>query len=203
MPAGTQSPDKMILDQAAWSFRRSPDALKALHWLKDSPQEFEKITKEFDEIIKNMNFIIKGNEPINENSFGAVARLKEKRPEPLPSLEELTLSKGGEKSDVLKEIMETFTEVGEGLGENGKWNWATKELLRVMASGLLIEGYARLLSRAKSDELKREIVLGFEETGWFFARESNIMQDVIPWMKEESGDFSPNVRQELQPRTKF
>lgn len=190
----------MIRDQAAWPFRRSPDALKALHWLKDSPQEFEKITKEFDEIIKNMNFILKGDEPINEDNFGAVTRLKTSTNFPLPSLEELAEAVSrNKKADIFTTIGGVFAEIGKGLPEGGLWNWATKELPRVMATGLLIEGYGLMLSKHfGEDTVKRNFVLGFEETGWAFARESSIMQDVIPWMKEESGDFSPNVRQQLE-----
>jgi len=193
------SPDTMIRDQAAYSFRRSPEAIRALRWFKDSPQEFEKICQEFDEIIKNMNFILKGDESINQNNFGAVARLKEGMVNRLLSLVELAELVGKDKNiNVLEQVMKTFTEVGAGLGEGGKWSWAREELPRVMASGLLIEAYGNYLAQGHGSEaVKRDFVLGFEETGWAFARNSGIMQDVKPWMLEEADGFSPNVRKEL------
>ncbi len=204
MSADIQSPDKKILDQAAWSFRRSPEAMKALNWFKDNPEQFRQITQEFDLIIKNMNFILKGDEPANLDNFGGVARLKQALPNlsqaPLPSLEELaeTINSQGKK-DVLDAITDIFAEVGGGLPEGGAWNWAAKELPRIMGSGLLIEGYARMLARyCHDDAIKRDFVIGFEETGWAFAKEKGIMQDIIPWMKEENGDFSPNVRRALR-----
>ena len=206
MSADIQSPDKMIRDQAAWSFRRSPEARTALHWFRANPERFEEITNEFDTIIKNMNLLLKGNDPIDQDNFGGVARLKQAIPDlnqsPLLSLEELTKTVNSkEHNDVIQAIMDTLSEVGSGLSIGGDWNWVAKEAPRVMGSALLIEGYARMLARYwHNDKIKRDFALGFEETGWVFVRNSSIIQDVKKWMKDpdEIGEVSPNVRQQLQ-----
>lgn len=108
---------------------------------------------------------------------------------------------GSEKQDILSTIMDTFSEIRQGLPAGGSWNWATKEMPLVMAPALLIEGYGRMLSKYYGDDdIKRNFVIGFEETGWKKQPGSRIIKSVEKWMKdpEEIGDFSPGIQTELQ-----
>lgn len=199
--AGNKSPDTAILDQAAFSFRRSPEALGAVRWLKENDQDFKNLVHGFDMIIHEMNRL-KSDEGINDYYYGSVDRLNKQVSGDLPTLTKLAeAASQTEKPDILATIMETFAEVGGGLPAGESWNWAAKEEPVVMASALLIEGYGLMLAKHYGDEgIKRNFVLGFEETGYITQDHNPIIKNVVKWMKDpqEIGDFSPNVQKKLQ-----
>ena len=198
------TPERLLLVQAERSFRVSPVVKWSINELKKSPEAFKEIVGGFDSIVKEMNKMLMGNQQIDENYFGSVAKIKGQITEPLLSLGELsTKVSGKEKSDILSTIMDTFAEIREGLPAGSSWNWATKEMPLVMAPALLIEGYGRMLSKYYGDDnIKRNFVIGFEETGWKKQPDSRIMRSVEKWMRdpEEIGDFSPGIQSELQAK---
>lgn len=190
-----------LLVQAERSFGRSLVIKRSINELRKSPDAFEEIVTDFDDIIKEMNTMFGISEQIDLNYFGSVAKLKSQLNEPLLSLEELSIQiSGSEKPDILKTIMDTFSEIGNGLPAGGGWNWATKETPLVIASALLIEGYGRMLAKYKGDDtIKRNFVIGFEEIGWKKQKDSRIIRNVGKWLNdpEEIIDFSPGIQKEL------
>ncbi len=70
-----------------------------------------------------------------------------------------------------------------------------------LASGLLIEGYGVYLGAiTDKPEVERPFVLAFEECLFRFHSDTDLLQDILPWMvdPEEIVDFSPGIQAQLR-----
>lgn len=162
-----KSVDGAILDQAARSFRHSERVRSALHFLKDNPQEFK-------------------------------VRSEQLEGKKIPQLFDLSLQRqlkkltGKGDATIVDGIDQSFAEVGS-------WTWPDEVTDDTqLASGVLIEGFGYLLEKlAGKEDVKRNFVLGFEEVGVINFPNISIMEDIKPWLIEESKEFSPGAQQAI------
>lgn len=100
---------------------------------------------------------------------------------------------------VVSAARSTFLDI-RGKLESGEWEFPTDVIdPRVLTSALLVEGYGLFLERITGEEgTARRFVLGFEEVLWNRMKGSEMLNDVLPWMIEERGDFCPTMSSELE-----
>lgn len=106
-------------------------------------------------------------------------------------------------NEVVSAARYTFLDI-RGKVESEEWEFPTAVTdPKVLTSALLIEGYGLFLEKITGVEgTARRFVLGFEEVLWNRMRDSEMLNDVLPWIIEERSDFSPSMAIELEEAAK-
>jgi ubiquinone/menaquinone biosynthesis C-methylase UbiE len=197
---GTLSPEALTqeLGQIAENiFTGKRGILASFNWLKERPAEAQRRLAVFDKTIGVMNQLMGGSGRLTErNKALEDVRYRLWRKE-LPTIKEMSWKQlfDSELSAVLRTTLEK-----SGLDFS---TWANAEFSRQATpfSGILVEGYALLLSelwfpdedRVAKDKFRRDFVLAFESVLINRFRNSRLLSDVFVWMKEEKNDFPHEV----------
>lgn len=171
-------------------------------WVKQNPEELNARVEEFEKTIHAMNSLWLQKD-LDPNLFGNFIEFK--------------TTVGGESPPDLKEIVDRYhaRETGDpiidfvpntfarirGKIDSGEWKFPVNLSgnPQKLTSALLIEGLGLLVEEFYGqEEIARSFVLAFEETLIMFLPDSKLLADVIDWMREESADFSPGIRQILR-----
>lgn len=200
--------DRRLRLEATKNLRQIDNVRAGLQWIKHNPKGFRIRANEFEETLKEMNQEVFGPRysALDTDWYGHVAEVKnlfQDADSELPSIAHFM--------DLYDDSKVEQTESGEFLTdyfltyrrliESGEWGFATSIIddPNRLASGLLIEGYGRLIEDYyQIPGLAREFVLGFEEILYEHHTNSALLRDVLPWMVEEKGSFSPLVERGLK-----
>lgn len=96
-------------------------------------------------------------------------------------------------------VIRTLAFIRKYIRDN-QWNFPTQitDNPTQVFAGMIIEGYGELVSQQFNDRsLARPTVLAIEEVLWDSYRDSDLLHDVLPWMKEEQSDFSKAFQKEF------
>lgn len=140
---------------------------------------------------------------IDDHNFGHVRLLSEQlQGKKIPQLFDLSLQRQLKKLTGKGEA--TIVDgIDQAFAETGTWTWPDEVTDdNQLASGVLIEGFGYLLEKLTGKEdVKRNFVLGFEEVGVIKFPNLSIMEDIKPWLIEESKEFSSGAQQAIDKLT--
>lgn len=213
--------DQLTLDRIREELPDWEAGKDVLAWVEAHPQGWQQRLAEFDDTIATLNRMVSGQAPLDLNYHTDVAVLKQAGVSPLPTLKELACLPipGSSPRDRVgfscRLIGKAFQMIREEMVPGGSWHWLTEITEPHQAlSGLLIEGYGLLLSRARvrpGFDLQRTFVLGFEEVLWTKAKQLawdkqeqlKLLNDVVPWVVEEKGSFPAAIADEVTSHTRY
>lgn len=184
----------LILRGARIHLGEFPNVANALLEIKTDPTEFRSRFFEFEYALGLVNSSIRNG--VRRDLYPNLAKTRRiMRNYRIPT-PDLAVRRGDRL--LFRASNEAFKRINTAIRE-GEWQFPhTVQDPNVLTSALLIEGYGQFLEDFyRKPGLARSFVLGFEEVLWDQMRDSKILADVLPWMKEEAADFSPKMQSEL------
>lgn len=179
----------------------------ALHWIRNNPESLTKRISEFDQTTGSLNDLLQTDaESIDPGRYSNVIKLKGQLPESgqLPTMDRLVKESNPRfegKRTIEYDVIESVYKEMDRLIKEKEWQFPTQtaNAPNIIASGLLIEGYGLLLEKhLDTEDLARTYVLAFEEVLFENYHNSELLEDVAPWMLEDISDFSPIVSDKLR-----
>lgn len=181
---------------ARFHFRRMPHIRGSLDYLGTTEQERTKRVDTFEQVITRLNELLSNPDQIPP-ALADVNRLKdEMNGEKIPTL--VTITESTAMADAVRRTFE--------FGKQDFPGWADSQmrLPTMPAIGVFLEGFGYFLGKlahGSNEEraltTKRSFVKGFEEVLLVEHSGSALLDDVVDWMKEEKGDFPPEIQATL------
>lgn len=179
--------------EAVKNLRQTENIRNALQWIRQNPEGFATRVREFENIIDTMNNLIL-KDAIDDKRYSNITAMKgffiEEdsiiTPSELVGLYD-DWKEYGEYEEAGKFIVSFSPKLHNTIAAY-EWEFPTKitDNPNKVASGLLIEGYGKLIEDFYEKKgLARKFVLGFEEILISQNPDSELLSDAIDWMAEK------------------
>lgn len=208
-------PSSCIRRRAAVSFKDLPNVMRAMDAINTHPEvraAFDRRVVEFDQTLTLLNFQLNQFDEADyyySEKVGLLHQLLGGKS--LPTLQDISVGiqtkRSGEKNTnaiYMSRMVGTTFDCVRYFTKEGSWTFPTKVTDPAeLSTLLLIEGYGVYTANSRGEksvydeELARTFVLAFEEVLFRAYPQSELLRDVLEWMIEERGDFSEEIKRDL------